>query len=166
MARPSMFTEEIAEAICARLADGLSLREVCRDEAMPSRDTVRRWLRDRPEFQQHYAHAREAQADHLGDEILEIADDASNDWMVRNKGQDNEVEVLNHEHVQRSKLRIEARRWLMGKLAPKKYGEKVAIGGDPDAPPLQVAEASPLDVARRVAFLLARGAAEAGKPKG
>lgn len=91
---------------------------------MPDKSTVLRWLARYPEFRDQYAQAREAQADHFADEILEIADDASNDWMVRKQGED-EVEVTNHEHISRSKLRVDARKWLMSKMAPKKYGERI-----------------------------------------
>lgn len=132
MARPTTYTPEAALQICARLADGHTLREICRDETMPSRSTVHLWLLQHDEFSDQYARAREDQADTWGDEIVEIADNASNDWMMRNHGDGDEVEVPNHDHISRSKLRIEARKWLMGKAAPKKYGDRVDLnlGGE------------------------------------
>src|SRR5436305_84253 len=83
--RPSKYTEEIASTICRRLADGESLRGICADEAMPNKITVLRWLADpaKADFCAQYARAREAQADALVEECLEIADDGSNDWMER-----------------------------------------------------------------------------------
>jgi hypothetical protein len=125
--RPSDFTDAVAALICTRLAEGESLREICRDEAMPGQSTVFRWLAANEEFREQYARAREAQADHMADEILEIADDGKNDWMERNVGEGEIIVVADHEHINRSKLRVDARKWLMSKVAPKKYGEKIEV---------------------------------------
>lgn len=78
--------------------------------------------------------AREAQADYLADETIEIADNAQNDWMEARESEQSEGWKLNGEHVQRSKLRIDTRRWFASKIAPRKYGEAVKLQGDPDAP--------------------------------
>jgi hypothetical protein len=122
--RPSTYTEEVGEAICNRISNGESLRSICAEEGMPDKTTVLRWLRDFEKFRTHYTIAREAQADVLADEILDIADDGSNDWMLRKFG-DDEAWVQNGEAMRRSQLRIDARKWLAGKLRPKKYGDKV-----------------------------------------
>jgi hypothetical protein len=74
-------------------------------------------------------HARELQADCLAEEILEIADDGRNDWTKREDGSD----AVNAEVVQRSRLRVDARKWLLAKLQPKKYDDRIAqevTGGD------------------------------------
>jgi hypothetical protein len=118
--RPSSFTQEIADEICERLVEGESLRKICRDDHTPNVATVCRWLASNEGFREHYAHARALQADTLADEILDIADDASLDTKI--VGED-EREVCNTEFVQRSKLRIDSRKWLAGKMAPKKYGD-------------------------------------------
>lgn len=105
--RPSIFSEALAEAICKRIGDGESLNSICRDDEMPGRNTVRVWLRDRPEFRAQYARAREDQADTFVDEINDIADVATaQDWTV-------------------ARLRVQTRQWAAGKLAPKKYGERL-----------------------------------------
>jgi hypothetical protein len=135
--RPSKYTPKLADRICSRLADGESLRTICRDEGMPSKATVFSWLRTKPDFLDQYARAKEESADALTDEMLEISDDARNDWMERHDGE-NVGWQANGEHIQRSRLRIETRKWLASKLKPKKYGDKLAVGGDPDAPPIQV----------------------------
>ena len=99
-----------------------------------------KWLNRYPEFVTQYAHARNSQADHFAEEILEIADDGSNDYMTRKQG-DIEVEVVNHDHIARSRLRVDARKWLMSKMAPKKYGDKVTnelVGADGKDLSLQV----------------------------
>ncbi len=126
--RPSEYTQEIADHICERIADGESLRTICDDSEMPSRTTVFKWLSRFKEFADQYARAREAQADTLFDEILTIADDGRNDW-VEKTNKDGEVigEVFNKEAVQRSSLRVEARKWMAGKLRPKKYSEKLDL---------------------------------------
>lgn len=127
--RPSSFTQEVADAICERLANAESLRSICLGDDMPSQTTVFRWLADEryAGFREQYARARESQADAIFDEILDIADDGSNDWMERRREDGSVDEVVNHEHIQRSKLRIDARKWMAGKLAPKKYGEKLDV---------------------------------------
>lgn len=128
--RPSIFSDEIAIAICSRLSDGESLRKICCDDGMPGQTTVYRWLMEREDFREQYACARELQADTLFDEILDIADDGSNDFVADGDG----GEAVNHEHIQRSKLRIDSRKWMAGKLRPKKYGDKQLLGSDPDNP--------------------------------
>lgn len=116
MGRPSDFTPEIANKICERLIEGESLRKICRDEGMPNASTVCRWLGQQEEFRKQYAHARDAQADTLADEILTIVDECDD--------------------AQAARLRMDARKWLAAKMAPKRYGEKVALtgGDDADAP--------------------------------
>ena len=86
-----------------------------------------------------YAAAREAQADYLAEELLEIADDATNDWMQRRREDGTIATVLNGEHVQRSRLRIDTRKFLLAKLQPKKYGDHVttALTG-PNGGPIKV----------------------------
>jgi hypothetical protein len=110
----------MADAICERLVDGDSLRAICRDPEMPAISTVCRWLAQNEEFQKQYACAREAQADTLADEILDIADDSTGDTIDTENG-----EKPNNEWISRSRLRVDARKWLAGKMAPKKYGEKL-----------------------------------------
>ncbi len=130
--RPSGYTEAIAVEICRRIAERESLRKICADPDMPDKTTVLRWLaaKENAEFRTQYAHAREMQADTLFDEALEIADETSDDWITTEDGK----KVLDHEHVQRSRLRVDTRKWAAGKLAPKKYGDKfqhVGEGGGP-----------------------------------
>jgi hypothetical protein len=124
MGRPSDYTPELADAICARLAEGESVRSIGADEQMPDASTIFRWIRKHPEFCEQYARAKEESADAMGEDILDIADDARNDWMER-RGEDDAGWVVNGEHIQRSRLRVEARKWLASKLKPKKYGDKM-----------------------------------------
>lgn len=126
MAGVSTYTEEIALRICERLADGESLKAMCEDEDMPSKSTVFKWLAENSTFSDMYARAREAQADALFDDVLSIADDGRNDWMEKNFGEETRW-VENGEALRRSQLRIDARKWMAGKLRPKKYGEKLEL---------------------------------------
>ncbi len=138
MGRKSTFIQETADSICDQIANGMSVREICRQEEMPSAATVFKWLSDFPSFAEQYARAKAASADAIAEEILDIADNATNDWMERNAEEGSSAGfVLNGEHVQRSKLRIESRKWLLAKLQPKKYGDKLQVGGAEDLPPLQ-----------------------------
>lgn len=132
MSRPSLYSQELADAICARLAEGESLRTVCADEAMPGQTTLYRWLADNAEFREQYAGARERQADHYASEIIDIADEECT--MVKTakfgKGGDDDTEddievVFDATAVARNRLRVDARKWYASKLAPKKYGDKI-----------------------------------------
>ena len=114
--RPSGFTQEIADAICERLADGDSLRAICEDYGMPNRATVFRWLGLYPEFSDQYARAREDQAESLADEIVSIADQMP---PMTDSGS------TDSGHVSWQKNRIEARKWVAAKLKPKKYSDKI-----------------------------------------
>lgn len=128
MAGITTFTEEIGDAICERIALGESVRSICDDKAMPSMSTVFKWLRDNEAFSQQYARAREVQADALFDDIIDIADDGRNDWMEKKNADGKNIGWQeNGEALRRSQLRIDARKWMAGKLRPKKYGDKLDI---------------------------------------
>jgi hypothetical protein len=89
---------------------------------MPPESTVREWVLDnRGGLAAQYARARELQAEHWADEILEIADDGAGDWHLGEKGE----RLVDHDHIQRSRLRVDTRKWLLAKLLPKKYGDKM-----------------------------------------
>lgn len=122
--RPSIFTPELAAEICRRIASGQSLRSVCRDEAMPDRSTVKAWVvNDIDGFSGQYARARELGLEELADETLEIADDSSLDTRKGADGQD----LPDHEWMSRSKLRVDTRKWLLSKLMPKVYGDRLDV---------------------------------------
>ena len=125
--RPSRYTQALADEICRRLANGESLRSICRDEAYPSEAAVRGWVvDDHEDFAAQYARARDIGLDVMADEILEISDDGSNDYMER-QGEKSEGWQLNGEHVQRSRLCVDTRKWMLSKLAPKRYGDRLDL---------------------------------------
>lgn len=125
---------------------------------MPDAATVFRWLRTKPEFCEQYTRAKEESADALVDEMLDIADEATNDWMeVHDK--DNPGYRLNGEAINRSRLRVDTRKWIAAKLKPKKYGERVQTElTGADGGPIQTADMTETEIARRIAFALQQGA--------
>lgn len=118
--------DDIANDICEKLMDGLSLRTICKDINLPTFQTVCNWLTKDQAFFEQYARARALQSEIMADEILEIADDSSNDTKEIWKG-DVKIEVENTEWTNRSKLKVEARLKLMSLLNPKRFGTKVDV---------------------------------------
>jgi hypothetical protein len=125
--RPSIYTPAILDSICDAIAKGESVAAICANPRMPAEKTVYLWLDDptKTEFLQRYARAREAQADKLAAEILQIADDGTNDTQ---KDEDGKVRI-DQDVIARSRLRVDSRKWLASKLAPKKYGDKIEHTG-------------------------------------
>lgn len=126
--RPSKFTQALADKLCAELAQGKSMRTVTKSTTMPHMATIFRWLRIHDDFCEQYTRAKEESADALTDEMLDIADNATNDYMEE-LGKDGQSKgyQLNGDHVRRSTLRIETRKWLASKLKPKRYGNNVSV---------------------------------------
>ena len=144
---PSTYTPELAAAICEHIAAGKSLRTIAALDGMPAQSTIMVWLDGKhPDFTEQYARAREAQADKLAEEILSIADDGRSDTYLDAEGN----EKTDNEAIQRSKLRVDTRKWLASKMAPKKYGDKVAIGGADDLGPVQTVTKEMTDAERAV----------------
>lgn len=135
--RPALYSIELGERLCAELACGVSMRTACKPDDMPSVATAFGWMRKHPEFLELYTRAKAEAADALVEEMMDICDDGTNDWMeVHDKDGECIGYKVNGEHVQRSRLRVETRKWIAAKLKPKKYGEKVDVNhgtqpGDP-----------------------------------
>lgn len=109
---------------------------------MPAVATIFNWFRTYPQFLEQYTRAKEEAADAMAEDIIDISDDGTNDWMEDNydKGRTPGY-ALNGENIQRSKLRVDTRKWLMAKMKPKVYGDKVDMttnGKDLPAPILGV----------------------------
>jgi hypothetical protein len=115
------------DAICARISNCEFLSVIAKDCDV-SRGYLTKWLSSE-ENQSLYAHAREAQADKMAEDILTISDDGSNDTYETEDGT-----RINQDVIARSRLRVDARKWLAAKMAPKKYGDKLAVGGSDDMP--------------------------------
>lgn len=127
--RPSIFNQTLADKICHELALGKSMRTVCAPDDMPAMSTVFSWFRTNKEFLEQYTRAKEESTDALAEEVLDIADDGTNDFMAV-KGI--AKPKYNREAVERSKLRVDTRKWLMSKMKPKKYADKMDVtsGGE------------------------------------
>lgn len=130
LGRPTDYTQELADEICAYLAEGMSLRTTCLQDGMPDKSTVFRWLRLYSEFRDQYARAKEEATDAMAEEVVDIADDGRNDWIERQTRTGEIYHIVDNEAVQRSKLRVETRKWLMSKMKPKKYGDKLDLTSD------------------------------------
>lgn len=138
--RPSEFTQETADAICARLGDGESLRSICRDDAFPAQSTVFRWLADDRfvAFREQYTRARETQADTIFDQMLELADTCLVGEKVEKDADGKVVKVTSGDMIERSRLGIETRKWVLGKMAPKKYSDRHQVEhSGPDGGPIK-----------------------------
>ncbi len=125
MARPTNYTPEIAELICLRVATHqMGTRKLCEKyDDMPSDNCIYEWRYKHPEFAAKYAQAKIRQAEIMAEEIIDIADDDSKDIKYDKDGN----EVCNSEFVARSRLRVDTRKWLASKLAPKIYGDRSSV---------------------------------------
>lgn len=116
--RPTKYSEKMASTICEMIGDGKSLKSICLEESMPSKSSVYKWLLEQPKFSDMYRLSREIQCETLMDEIMDIADDSSNDTTKDRDGNDR----TDSEAIQRSKLRVDARFKFASQVAPQKYG--------------------------------------------
>ena len=129
--QPSAYTPELAAKVCEHIANGLSLRAIAAIPDMPATSTIMAWLDGaRPEFSEQYARAREAQADKMAEDIIAIADEECTMIRASKHGLDGDDDgmqevVFDTTAVARNRLRVDARKWLASKLAPKKYGDKI-----------------------------------------
>jgi hypothetical protein len=130
--RPSTYSLEIVNELCARIVEGESLRSICRDDAMPGLSTVFKWLGEHPEFVDQYTRAKEEQAETMADEIVSIADEQDYE-KIEVDGVALAVK-FDSTAVARNRLRMDARKWVASKLKPKKYGDKLELAGNADSP--------------------------------
>lgn len=136
--RPSDYTPELGEEICDAIAtSSYGITTLCKaHEHWPDKVTIYRWIAKIPEFCNQYTQAKKAQAELMVDEMIEIADQTVFDTYVNDEGK----LVPDHEYMQRSRLRIDTRKWMACKLIPKVYGDRVhnKVSGDEDGPPVKV----------------------------
>ena len=121
--RGNTYTEHMGNLICIRLAEGESLNKICKDEGMPDKATVFRWLGAEASFCDKYARARELQAETQFDELIDIVDQPPElNHVVDKNGELVEVK-FDSSYVQWMKLRVDTRKWTAARMAPKKYAE-------------------------------------------
>ena len=107
MGRPSEYTPEQADSLCAWVAEGRSTAAWCRQHGR-AMVTVYRWLREHADFRERYAHAHDDRADTLADQLVDIADSVTEGTV---------------DQVAAARLRIDTRKWVAAKLRPSKWGE-------------------------------------------
>ena len=135
MGRPSEYSLEIGEEICLEVATtDKGMEAICEEERFPSARTVYSWLIKHEDFLQRYARAKELQTQLLADQIIPIADTVKIGTKTVDKPTG--TETTTGDMIEHSRLQIEARKWLLGKLAPKKYGDKLEHTGA-DGGPIQ-----------------------------
>ena len=112
--------EAITELVCSELALGKSLRSILdADDKLPSASTFLDWIGADSFLAEQYAHARQLAYELLADEIVAIADEnyTTDEHGVR--------ERLSSEAIQRNRLRVDTRKWMLSKMLPKVYGDKI-----------------------------------------
>ena len=140
--RPTKFSAELGEEICELVASGWLMKHAARNFGIPP-ETVCRWVVRHEAFREAYAVARTQRSEFWGEEIIEIADDATRDYTTDEHGNC----VFNVENVHRARLRIDARRWQMVRLDPRLWGDRQLIDlrklqeSPPGPPPLVYQEA-------------------------
>lgn len=119
---------KITDYIFSEIEKGRALRNILKDKDMPSPATFYLWIEEDENKLKRYTRATTIRADIIFDDIINIADENINDTYINDDGK----EVVNNDVIQRSRLRIDARKWVLGKLNPKKYGDKTDItsGGE------------------------------------
>ena len=142
MGRPTLYSDELAAEICRRIVEGESLTRICKDENMPNVSSVYLWLFKHKDFSNQYARAREDQADTYSDQIVDIGEEVP--MMVITDEDGKVTKRIDPAGVNRTRLRVDARKWVAAKLKPKKYGDRQVVAGDPDAP-LEVKHSGTLD---------------------
>lgn len=133
--RPEVYTPELAAQICAELAQGKSLRSISRDnDWCPAPATIFEWIRTKEGFLNQYEQAKRESADAMAEDMLEIADnEAGNPLVVEGVPMvidGKPVIVKDSPSVAHARLRVDTRKWLMSKMMPKKYGDKLDLGGE------------------------------------
>ena len=125
--RPSLFTPELGFEICTRMAEGESVRSICRDPKMPCRKTINNWLLkpELKEFLRQYELAENLRAETYFDEILDIANDSSNDYIEKKTKNGEIVRIANRANIQRARLKIDVLKWSLSKMLPNKFGNRV-----------------------------------------
>jgi hypothetical protein len=121
--RPKKYQKEAEIAICEAISNGQSLQYICQQPGMPDFRTVFLWMETRPKFLEMYTRARQNQAELMATQIVDIADTP----LIGEKRKtlkDGSVEVIVGDNVERSKLMVDARKWVAAKLLPKVYGER------------------------------------------
>ena len=130
--RPSKYTPELAAEICERLSNGEPLRQICRDDHMPAWTAVYAWSAKDPELSERIAHARQRGYDAIAEDCLTISDTPQ--WGMKEVVGKDGATITKEDMLGHRKLQIETRLKLLAKWDPKRFGEKLSLGGDKENP--------------------------------
>ena len=123
------YDQQLADQICYRIAAGETLASILQEPNMPTMTSIWTWIRDRPAFALAYNQAQREQMRSWANEIIHLADDSTEDWIKATGKRGQPIKpTLNREHIERTKVRIQARQWLMARFAPEQFSEAVARG--------------------------------------
>lgn len=125
--RPTTYSETIGALICERISAGETLTAICSDYWLPTTQTVYRWRRKFPNFGRDYLRAREAQAEIWADDCIMIADDSTCDTVTKTGRNGATYEAVDHEHIQRSKLRVDTRFRIMAATHAQMFGDRTEV---------------------------------------
>jgi hypothetical protein len=122
--KPERDKEAICQAVLQGMRDGLSAFKACQAAGVPQ-STFNLWVDSDAKLAESYAHAREDLIERIASEVMELSDsevpetgDGKRDWQA----------------IQQRKLQVDSRKWLLSKLAPKKYGDRLELAGDKENP--------------------------------
>lgn len=135
--KPAYDAAALKSVISDRLGKGESLHTILKSDGMPSFSVVFGWIANDSQFAEQYARAREAQADKMAAEILEISDTPVI-GIKKKTDETGKVEVTEADMIEHRRLQVDARKWLAARMAPKKYGDKMGIGQADGMEPLKV----------------------------
>jgi hypothetical protein len=129
--------DELIGVVLKRISEGETLRSLAFELKFNRGDWHRMQVEDEG-FHSRYARAREAQIEAWADEILADADDSHRDTMTLTRRDGTAYEAPDNEWINRSRLRVDTRKWLMSKLAPKKFSDKLALTGADGSGPVEI----------------------------
>jgi terminase small subunit-like protein len=128
------WTPELEELILDGLMSGRTLTDICRDPDMPNIRSVHNWrTQDREGFAARYKRARDIGCETIADEMMDIADDRSGDWIVRTHKDGTTEAILDPERISRARMRLDARRWRLSKMQPRTYGDRPDLKAEHDS---------------------------------
>lgn len=156
----SLYDTVTGDRICDLIAGGHSLKQACalvknNVQGKPITNVVALgWVAAYPAFASKYHAARISQAHYWADEIVVIADDSEGDHVTRTRPDGSEYEAVDADHIARSRLRVDTRKWLLSKVLPKVYGDRLLLGGDPDAPLVVADDSGKRELAKSLLLVL------------
>ena len=123
------YTPAVAREICDRIASGESINSIGTHKHLPTARNIEKWLLDpnKKAFKKLYEQAKKIQMALMAEQLIDIADNGDNDWVKRENKEGEAWWKLNGENINRSKLRVETRKWILARMMPKIYGDRIDV---------------------------------------